>query len=445
MDAESIKGDNAATNMSLLGWGTDWQCVDGKFPEIIFTVGDYQEAESVDAKEDDTLLLTALYPTEGLNTRTLYQGELHAHAKTYGSNNMLGVTGDDGNTDLSEWKTQMSTLGLDFAASLDHKQTHHIKHPNWLPAQFIYGTEAGADLTGLTYPVNGTAGELHYNMLFATQADLVKTLNASGFTYNENTSKYEYKDFSKSDFITHVNNVMLNNGFFIHAHPTQTAYASYNTSVEDYYFRDYVGFEVFYINTPSWEKGEITTAGYDTYGAYGTNESSVHYNVWNALLKQGKRLYATAGSDTHGDLNTYALTSVYSTSEAASDKGTIITQLRAGDFTAGAVGVQMCIDNTAMGGHFAFTDSSTLVVNIDKFHFSNAVDSTHKYRVDVITEDGVVYSRPLTIDEATATPTNGKIALKVDSTSEYYRVEVVDATIGHRIAIGQPIWNDKNQ
>jgi hypothetical protein len=93
-----------------------------------------------------------------------------------------------------------------------------------------------------------------------------------------------------------------------------------------------------------------------------------------------------------------------------------------------------------MGKSLNFTESSRLVVNVDEFHFSTYVPDTHKYRVDVITEDGVVYSRRLTMDGTK--PTNGTIALDVDPTSKYYRVEVVDATKGHRIAIGQPIWND---
>jgi hypothetical protein len=236
---------------------------------------------------------------------------------------------------------------------------------------------------------------------------------------------------------------MSNNGFFVHANPTQTQYSDYTQSLDDYYFRDYVGFEVFYINTPSWENGDITTTDYNKYGAYGTNESLTHYSVWDGLLKQGKRLYATAGSDTHSNLNNYALTSVYSTSEAKTDKGTIITQLRDGDFTAGAVGIQMSIDNTKMGKSLAFNETSRLVVNVDEFHFSSVVPESHKYRVDVITEDGVVYSRRLTMNGSI--PTNGTIALDVDTTSKYYRVEVVDATKGHRIAIGQPIWNDAEQ
>ena len=103
----------------------------------------------------------------------------------------------------------------------------------------------------------------------------------------------------------------------------------------------------------------------------------------------------------------------------------------------------MRIDDTKMGGHFNFKDTSRLVVNIDKFHFSDIVVSTHKYRVDVITDDGVVYRHPLTIDSSTSKPTNGKIALDVNPNSKYYREEVVDATTGYRIAIGQPIWNDK--
>jgi len=36
VDAANMKGNAAQTNMPLLGWGTDWKCVEGQFPELNF-------------------------------------------------------------------------------------------------------------------------------------------------------------------------------------------------------------------------------------------------------------------------------------------------------------------------------------------------------------------------------------------------------------------------
>ena len=435
VNAGDIKGDDAKTNMPYLGgWDEDWRCVEGKFPEIIFSTEGF--GTGIAASTDELTALTSLYAN-----RSLYQGELHAHAKTYGKGQGL-LQGDDGNVDLETWANSMEGLGLDFAASLDHNQTKHYELLD--KSKFVYGTEAGTTITDATKTGN-YKGELHYAMLFPDDSGLKNVLTQFNFDYSETTDLFSYKNFNRETFTNLIKTVQndTNKGFFIHVHPTQTSYVS-TDYLDEYHFVDYAGFEVFYLNTPTMDDmTEAEKQTYAQYGAYGSVETRTHYTLWTQLLNKGKRLYATSGSDTHRALNNYALTSVYSIADAATDKGKIITQLRDGDFTAGAVGIQMRIDDTKMGGHFNFKDTSRLVVNIDKFHFSDIVVSTHKYRVDVITDDGVVYRHPLTIDSSTSKPTNGKIALDVNPNSKYYRVEVVDATTGYRIAIGQPIWNDK--
>ena len=177
---------------------------------------------------------------------------------------------------------------------------------------------------------------------------------------------------------------------------------------------------------------------YQTYGAYVTKETSTHYTLWNQLLKEKSRLFATAGSDTHSNLNQYAVTSVYSNKNTTDeDKGEIISFLSGGDFVAGAVGIQMSVQTDSeqipMGGEANF-DGNRLVVNVGDFHESVVRDG-HKYRVDIYDNNGLVVRKMITPGQKM------NVALTTTTHSGYYRVEVYDMTLGCPIAIGNPIWN----
>ena len=150
-------------------------------------------------------------------------------------------------------------------------------------------------------------------------------------------------------------------------------------------------------------------------------------------------MYACAGSETHYDLNTRALTSVYSTEAAQNDKGEIIDQLRLGNFVAGSVAIQMCIGEKHMGQWIDFDASQSLEINVAKLH-SSANIAGHKYLVSVLSDQGVLYSRSLTVGED-GVPTNGKMSIPVDTNCKYYRVEIYDMTSGNIIALANPIWN----
>ena len=120
-----------------------------------------------------------------------------------------------------------------------------------------------------------------------------------------------------------------------------------------------------------------------------------------------------------------------------------LEQFKAGNFTAGSVGIKMCIgkdgEQTAMGGECDFA-GKRLVVEIDQFHqFVN--NPGYKYHVDIITDKGVIYSQPLTLTENG--PKNAVIALDTKEEYKFYRVEVVDENDARRIAYGNPIWNTK--
>ena len=92
-----------------------------------------------------------------------------------------------------------------------------------------------------------------------------------------------------------------------------------------------------------------------------------------------------------------------------------------------------------MGGHCDFTNQR-VVIDVGEFHTS--IDDSHKYRIDVMNENGIVYSQSLNVDATTKVPTNGKIAFDA-AECDFYRVVIYDMTAGYRIAYGNPIWNDK--
>ena len=75
------------------------------------------------------------------------------------------------------------------------------------------------------------------------------------------------------------------------------------------------------------------------------------------------------------------------------------------------------------------------LVGISDFHKS-VRHSEHTYRADVITDKGVVYSTPITCTEPAF------ICLDTEDCA-FYRVEIFDTLRDKRIAIGNPIWNDR--
>ena len=92
----------------------------------------------------------------------------------------------------------------------------------------------------------------------------------------------------------------------------------------------------------------------------------------------------------------------------------------------------MCIGDTRTGGKCPFNGEKLLIAAGD-FHVS-AADPTHTYRLDVMNENGVVYSENIRCEKTS------HVALETENCA-YYRAEIWDETIGFRIAIGNPIWN----
>lgn len=428
---EDVKA-NAETTMPLLDWKV-WKAVEGAFPEIQFDYTTSAGSWAFTATEGDIMTLTSLY-----SGRSLYQGEMHDHAQTYGRGPDL-LPGDDGTVSLATWKEQMQTLGLDFAASLDHNQIDHIDLEDWDESKFVYGSEASAtikDDTGTTI-----IGELHFDMIFKTKEQFQSIIDkySSKFNFDYSTDTIFYYTglvFTKTEFKTFIKDIMQVGGVCNLPHPLQND--SYNaTGLEDYYF------EVID------ESQKQLIYGFQVFRGNISNDSTLeNYAAWVDMLSKGYRIYATSGRDTHADLSDRTLTSIYAntcdgtkctgtcedTNCTGYDKGNLLPQLASGDFTAGSVGIQMSIGSTLMGGSCDFTTNTRLVIGIGEIHSGMLVDG-NTYRVEVLNENGVVYSQQIATDGTT------KIALDTTSCG-FYRVEVYNATTGERIAIGNPIWND---
>ena len=112
-----------------------------------------------------------------------------------------------------------------------------------------------------------------------------------------------------------------------------------------------------------------------------------------------------------------------------------IEQLRKGNYTAGPVGVRMNIGETTMGGTGDFS-GKRVVFSVGDFH-ANFSDPSHTYRVDLVSDTGVVFSQKLVPGETQY------FAIDADETAKFYRVEVHDENLPYTLlALGNPIWND---
>lgn len=154
------------------------------------------------------------------------------------------------------------------------------------------------------------------------------------------------------------------------------------------------------------------------------------YKVWTDLLALGKRVYATAGSDSHKVSNTVSLTTIYSDKK---DATALLNNVRNGDFTAGPIGIRMSIGDTCTGGETSFA-GKRLVVSVGEFH-SKECKSDDTYRLDLYRDNTLVHSQEIPYGEVSY------IALDADPNASFYRAEVYNVTKNYQVSIGNPIWN----
>ncbi|MBO4412358.1 MAG: hypothetical protein J5794_09280 [Lachnospiraceae bacterium] len=348
--------------------------------------------------EKDIELLESLYAG-----RNLYQGELHDHASTGGTS--------DGKRPLEHWKGALEALEMDFAAILDHRQVRHMYLPEWDDNVFIGGSEPGTVIVG---PDGEKIGALHYNMVFPGPEPLEAILEA--FPEFEFTGGQEghfvYPTFTKERFLELIDAVKAEGGFFVFPHPGQMSYGLKGESPEDWWFCDEVGIEAIYV-------------------ALDHEYTRVNYEIWRRLLKAGSRMWACAGGDMHKCAHDWALTSIYAEEK---NSASLIPHLRVGDFTAGPVGIRMCIGGTRMGGQCDFT-GQRLVIGVGKFHKS-VRNPEHRFRLDVWADEKIVCSEEISCEKPTY------VAMDAEP-CRFYRTEIIDVTWDLRIALGNPIWNAK--
>lgn len=353
------------------------------------------------ATQEEILHLNELYAD-----RIPFHGELHDHAATGGTS--------DGKRPLSHWIGALEALNMDFAAILDHKQVRHMYQPEWEDGLFLCGTEPGTDIIDS----QATFKETHYNMLFDNPETLQELLNE--FPEYEFTGGQEghfiYPNFTRERFGELIDAVKAKGGFFVIPHPKQCMKSEY---VLDYWYRDWTGMEVIYRDYRDIRPGKDYT--------------NQNYQLWTTLLAMGKRLWVCAGGDGHRVCSDKALTTLYATERTNKE---MLKPLRVGDFTAGGVGVRMCIGDTVCGGECDI-HNKRLIVSVGDFHESLYIKG-HSYRVDILDDQKVVASKVYSYDELQEPV---YLAVDTDDRSDFYRVEVIDETSQYRIALGNPIWN----
>lgn len=354
-----------------------------------------QPAEIGVATEEDIALLDSLY--EG---RRAYYGDYHDHANTGGTS--------DGKVNLAMWKINMAAKQIDFATIVDHKQLLHMTLPDWDNSMFIGGSEAGTRIEDVGNQ------SMHYNMIFADPAKFEAFLIENNDLYKYKDDHFSYPLFNQEQMRNIAQAVMDKGGFFTHVHPKGDSYIQSDDPL-DYWYGDGTGLEVL--------------TGY--YGNMSDRRCQAIYEVWVQLLNMGKRIYATAGSDSHNLSSTVSLTTIYSEKK---DAACYVDRFREGDFTAGPVGIKMCVGDTVMGGTCDFT-GKRLVVCVDDFHPQEFYPSS-TYRIDIFNENGLVHSQEFQGGDPVY------VALDAQDCA-YYRAEVYNTNVKYQVAIGNPIWNAK--
>lgn len=386
----------------------------------ICACGEEQEKEfTATATEEDIALLEGLY-----KDRKAYFGDMHNHSESYGRS--------DGHIELKEWPSEVLEPKLmDFAVLVDHKQSEHMRLPEWDDTLFVGGSEAGTQIEDPSLE----QGNMHYNMIF-TDPDKLDQYVKSHSEYNyrldlDNDFKdrhpalkdgrtdwycFSYPSFAPDRFRERMAEIYELGGFYVQVHPLFNSYIK-SADPLGYWYADYSGFEI-YTSTSH----DFTTAHEAMIKAKAT---------WVELLNLGKIVFATCGSDDHRDSSVDSLSTLYS---AEKHSTAYLELMRKGDFTAGPVGIRMAMGDVVTGGQTDF-DGKRLVISVADWH-SMARKADSQYRLDIYNDKGLVGSIDLDGTEP------AYFAIDAED-YKYYRVEVWDVTNDYWFAVGNPIWNSK--
>lgn len=368
------------------------------------TVTTASAAPDYTAGAEDVAALEKLY--EG---RVAYHGDMHAHTNSGGNS--------DGNVAIEEWPELMEKVSLDFAAIVDHCQTLHMRAPSWDDKLYIVGSESG----GWVHSVKeGQSNQkFHANYLFTDLEGMENFLNEYPlfFAYFQETGLFKSNGngiaFTREDMAKIAASVRENGGLLVFDHPKLADNGPTSEELMDFWWADETGFETLY--------------GYaDKYYAAGMEA----YKVWVQLLDAGKRIWATAGSDTHRNPRTTALTTVYSTEQSGK---VYMSYIREGDFNPGPMGIRMAIGDTLMGGKGSF-EGQKVIFSVGDFH-EVALENGDQFRAVLLDDTGEVFSQVFTAGETVFFSTEAQ------ADKRFYRVEIYNVTTGDLVGLGNPIWN----
>ena len=342
--------------------------------------------------------LTACY--EGCK---VYRGDQHVHSASGGRS--------DGKFPIGDWVARMDEIGVDFAAIVDHHQMRGFFLPEWSEERFLMGSEPG---TAILEPHGCThCSSFHYNMLVPHKYGLAMVMaNFPEFEFkgDELTGSFGYPKFTRERFLELSEYIYSIGGMMVHAHPKSIMCADDPLA---YYFGEHSFIET-------------------VVGNYASAYSFKSHQLWVDILARGKHVYASVGSDTHRDPANTAVATFYSKERHSR---TFFPQMRAGNFTAGAVGIQMCVDGAPMGSELAYREGQILQIRVGDF-FAPVLKDNNAYELRVYSDKGLVYSSLFDGKEPQY------LAIKAQKRA-FYRVEVLDLVSHARIAAGNPIWLDK--
>lgn len=352
----------------------------------------FPEDPHVVVRDADFAPLDALY-----DGRVARFGDFHAHSKSGGTS--------DGKTTPAEWLEAAKELKIDFLGLMDHRQVRHQYLPEFDPTFFLYGTEP----SGLWLEPQL---KCHYLMIFPEREGLEHVLEKFPDTFEftggvEGTFSYNY--MTRERFLEIREAVLAEGGAFVNAHPKQVIMSD---NIEDFYFGEGMTMEVIYVNAHA-----------DALNPH-TQEN---YTLWLRMLDADMKVYNTATADVHGIPKNRGLSFVYASESHCRE---YVKRLRVGDVGGGYVAIKMSIDGHPTGSSVEYREGMKLLIKIEDAHELRFAPEV-RYRVDVHSDRGLVYSAPLTMPFSVAIEAQPR---------RLYRVEVLREEDGSPAAIGNPIW-----
>ena len=397
-------GENITlTNCAVEGFARVWEPVAPPPADAPAKIRNKQRAWTTDTSDPHRVIGTAKADYSAIDAYyegcRAYYGDQHVHTDCGGTS--------DGHYPMKDWVAKMDELGLDFAIVVDHRQMRGYFLPEWSEERFVMGTEPGTHFSDRSYLPNDS---LHFNMVFPHKYALAMVLaNFPEFQFrgDELTGSFGYPAFT-TDRFKELNAYLRSiGGMLVHAHP-KLLLASNDPL-------DYYAGEHSYLET--------IVNGYGAHGAFRACD------LWEKILNLGKHMYASGGSDTHGNVTNGCPSTFYTKRRFHTD---FVERMYAGDYAVGGVGVKMMIDGHPMGSELSFKPGMKLSLRVGDFHPATFRENT-AYELQILTDKGVAY----------ASMFNGRepqeVSLEVQDRI-YYRVVIWDLTHGYRVCVSNPIW-----